>query len=184
MEDAKLITCTSSESDDSDNGSGGLKEECSGILNGFPFERTFASNIVPLAIGVAVIAVIVVVALIALCRMRESLLIWLHDKYGIRICRRSAKKENSSADDEKILFDALVLYSLKDNKFVLDEFSKPLETSYKLCLHHRDLSGIYTSEAFKSAICASDWQIVILSKALMATSSPALSGLFRLSSEL
>lgn len=170
VEDAKMITCTSSDSDaDDQGGGGGLREECSGILKGFQFERTFGSDIAPLVIGVTVLSVVVVLAIAALYKMREPLLILLHDKYGIRICRLPAKRGGGGGQDEENLFDALVIYSIKDEKLVLDEFVKPLEPSYKLCLHHRDLSGIYTSEAFKSAQAASDWQIVVLSQGLLAT---------------
>ena len=40
---------------------------------------------------------------------------------------------------------------------------------HRLCLLHRDLSGIYTSEAFKSALLASQRHIVVLSSAFMST---------------
>ena len=170
VEDAKMITCTSSDGDDAGNaGGGGLKEECSGILRGFQSERTFGSDVAPLAIGVAVLCVIAMGTLFAVYKTQEAILIRLYDKYGIRLLRPKAKRESSSSEEDKVLFDALVIYSLKDEKFVADDLTKPLERSYKFCLHHRDLAGIYTSEAFKSAIAASDWQMVVLSKGLLAT---------------
>ena len=167
VEDAKNITCTSSDAEDSAGG-GGLREECSGILNGFHYERTFGNDAAPLVVGVAVTAVLLLLVVVLALRAREPIQIWLHDKYGIRICRATQKKKPDE-DENSTLFDALVIYSLKDEKLVTDELVKSLEPSYRLCLHHRDLSGIYTSEAFKSAMAASEWQIVILSEGLLAT---------------
>ena len=68
-----------------------------------------------------------------------------------------------------ILFDALVLYSNKDNEPFVTEFCHNLEPTYRLCLLHRDLAGIYTSEAFKSALEASKRHIVLLSRSFFAT---------------
>ena len=169
VEDAKNITCdTRTSSDAEDSVGGGLREECSGILNGFHYEKTFGNDTAPLVVGVAVAAVLLLVAVAVALKAREPLQIWLHDKYGIRICRATQKKK-AGDDENATLFDALVIYSLKDEKLVTGELVKSLEPSYRLCLHHRDLSGIYTSEAFKSAMAASEWQIIILSEGLLAT---------------
>ena len=149
-------------------GGGGLREECSGILNGFHYEKTFGNDTAPVVIGVAVTAILLLLTLAVAVKAREPFQIWLHDKYGIRICR-APRKEKGGEDENATLFDALVVYSLKDEKLVMDELVKSLEPSYRLCLQHRDLSGIYTSEAFKSAMAASEWQIIVLSEGLLAT---------------
>jgi hypothetical protein len=60
---------------------------------------------------------------------------------------------------ESILFEALVIHSLKDESQVMD-MVRHLEPVYRICLNHRDLSGIYTSEAFKSAVAASVCHLV------------------------
>ena len=165
--DSSSITCTSSDS---------TMNECTGILggNGFHLERTFGSDALPIIIASVVLVLCIIFTLIALIKMRETCLVWLHAKYGIRLCsnhqpRSSANDALESVDKQEILFDGLVLYSLKDEKFVTDEFNKPLESTYRLCLNHRDMAGIYTSEAFKSALSASHWQIVILTEGFLST---------------
>ena len=159
--DAKQITCTSSETSLSQ------LNECSGIMtgSGYHFRRTFAENPVPLAVGITVSCLCLMAATVTVFKLRETFLVWLHAKYGVRICRATPKKE----EGKEQLFDALVLYSLKDEKFVMDDLVKKLEPSYRLCLNHRDLSGIYTSEAFKSAVTASMRHVIILSEGFFAT---------------
>ena len=80
-------------------------------------------------------------------------------------------KSDASNDGCGTLFDAVVLYSMKDGTTVADEMEKQLYPSgYKICFHHKDLPAIpYTSEAMKSAITASLVHIVILSRAFLNT---------------
>ena len=78
-----------------------------------------------------------------------------------------------------MLFQAVVLYSPKDNHNVVSHLSNQLEPEYRLYFHHRgtadpstnvDFSGIpYTSEAFKSALAASLAHIVVLSQSFLDT---------------
>ena len=167
--DSSSITCTSSDSGFND---------CTELLggHGFQFEKTFGSDAVPIIIASVVLVICALITLTFVLKMRETCMIWLHDKYGFRVwcCSRrySAPPTNAlldSSEGKEILFDALVLYSSKDEKLVQDEFNKPLEANYRLCLNHRDMAGIYTSEAFKSALSASHWQIVIMSEGFLVT---------------
>ena len=180
--DAKVITCTSTET------SLAALNECSGILGsgsfGSHFKGPWDSDALPMAVGLCAVGLIVLALTVAGWRARETCLIWLHAKHGIRISKntQSAAKWDldANADDsddpeaetkkrEENLFDSLVLYSLKDDKLVSDELVKQLEPSYRLCVHHRDLSGIYTSEAFKSAMKASSRHVVVMSQGFLAS---------------
>ena len=79
--------------------------------------------------------------------------IWLHSRYGIRIEVKKWNYHRKKEDPQvPMLFDALVIYSNKDSDTFINVLCQTLEPTYRLCLLHRDLSGIYTSEAFKSAL--------------------------------
>ncbi len=165
--DAARITCTSSDNQQLNQCSGvlGRGSEGSGGTGAFSFDQDYA--MLPVAIGISVLFVGSVVAVLAAIKLRRNCLIWLHASYGIRLCPVA---KNSKSSKDPILFDALVIYSVKDEKFVHDDLCKPLESaSYRLCLHHRDLAGIYTSEAFKSALTASARLVLVLSQGFMAT---------------
>ena len=60
-------------------------------------------------------------------------------------------------------------YSNKDNDPYINDLCQSLEPTYRLCLLHRDLSGIYTSEAFKSALQASKRHLVLMSGSFLST---------------
>ncbi len=135
-----------------------------------------------LAVGLLASSLILAAALAVLLKLREGILVWLHAKHGIRLAPASccsgasdrdvgsAKKATDDDDDEGVLFEALVLHCAKDDRFVRDEVSRRLEPAgYRLCLLHRDLAGIYTSEAFKSALEASSRVVVLFSKVLLVT---------------
>ncbi|TRY62905.1 hypothetical protein TCAL_07138, partial [Tigriopus californicus] len=161
--DAKEITCTSSET------SLAQLNECSGILggSGFHFEESLGSRTIPLIIGLCLLVLILIVSGCAVWKLREHCLVWLHANHGIRISSRT--KGDPLEPTKETLFDALVLHSIKDEKLVTDELVKQLEPSYRVCVNHRDLSGIYASEAFKSAISASSRQFVFLSQGFLAS---------------
>ena len=121
-----------------------------------------------LAIVLVCAALFIFVAII-IC-FKDKFRIWLYSRYGIRVEVAKAGRQRQNQDDANpILFDALVLYSNKDNEPYVAEFCHSLEPTYRLCLLHRDLSGIYTSEAFKSALEASKRHIVLLSRSFFAT---------------
>jgi hypothetical protein len=185
IEDATRITCTSSELDDPSHlrqcagilgnqlggsagnggagGGGGLRLNGPLIVGGTP---------VFLAVALAVLAVCLAVAAAVFCRMRSGLLIWLHHKHGIRFCGHERSQRDDDDPPPEFLFDALILHSAKDESVVKDEVAKHLELrGFQLCLLHRDLTGIYTSEAFKSALAASKRQIVFYSAAFFANAS-------------
>jgi hypothetical protein len=130
-------------------------------------------QLVPVIVGVVGLCLALFVMVCVLMCLKDKCRIWLYGRYGIRIevGRRFKKKTVSIIDGELpvILFDGLVLYSNKDNEPIVSEICQQLEPAYRLCLLHRDLAGIYTSEAFKSALAASSTHIVVLSRAFLAT---------------
>eukprot|EP00095_Tigriopus_kingsejongensis_P004367 maker-scaffold57_size444674-snap-gene-2.12 protein:Tk04367 transcript:maker-scaffold57_size444674-snap-gene-2.12-mRNA-1 annotation:"slit homolog 3 protein" len=138
--DAKDITCTSSET------SMAQLNECSGILggNGFQFEESKNSSVHALIIGLSILVVFITLTLIALWKLREHCLVWLHAHHGIRI---SARKEVDSSEElNDTLFDALIIHSVKDEKHVFDELVKQLEPTYRALAGGAELdtSGAWT----------------------------------------
>ena len=134
-------------------------------------------------IGISVVCVLaVLVAIYTFACIKDGCRIWLFSRYGLRIEVAAAVKAKSKLDGGAmiangditeeapiILFDALLLYSNKDNEPYVQDICQSLEPTYRLCLLHRDLAGIYTSEAFKSAVQASKRHIVVLSKSFIGT---------------
>ena len=139
--------------------------------------------LVPVIIGISVVCVLAVLGTICtFACIKDGCRIWLFSRYGLRIEVAAAVKAKSKLDGGAmigndditeeapiILFDALLLYSNKDNEPYVQDICQSLEPTYRLCLLHRDLAGIYTSEAFKSAVQASKRHIVVLSKSFIAT---------------
>ena len=154
VRDAKSITCTSTETNLVDVGCSDLVHSGNEQTFFFRGKILLQNHLVSIVAGVVTfLCVMLVISCVTVRRLKEPILIWLHDKHGVRICKsenRSKKLERSDA----ILFEALVIHSLKDESEVMT-MVKQLEPIYRVCLNHRDLSGIYTSEAFKSAVSAS-----------------------------
>ena len=183
--DAKRIKCTSMENGNSLTTSR-RGQQCSDDMysvmkEGTSFsEHLFGGHDVSLFVGIAAVLVGLIFITLFICKIKESFQIWLHAKYGIRlrIKRQHARltqanlnKSDASNDGCGTLFDAVILYSMKDGQSVAEEMAKQLQPNgYKLCFHHQDLPGIpYTSEALKSAITASLVHIVILSRTFLNT---------------
>ena len=181
--DAKRIKCTSMETGNSLTTRG---QQCSDdmysiIKKGTSFtDHLFGGHDVSLFVGIAAVLIGLIFITLFICKIQEAFQIWLHAKYGIRlrIRRQHARltqanlnKSDASNDGCGTLFDAVILYSMKDGKCVAEEMSKQLQPNgYKLCFHHQDLPEIpYTSEALKSAITASLVHIVILSREFLTT---------------
>ena len=99
-------------------------------------------------LGIVGLCLALLLIVFGFLRFKGRFKIWLHSNYGYRI-EVSWKKEENQVP---ILFDALLLYSNKDSDTFINVLCQTLEPTYRLCLLHRDLSGIYTSEAFKSAL--------------------------------
>ena len=163
VKDARQIACNS----DHDKRIG--QASCHAVLPNHHFfaidttESPYTVTVILSTLGVLLfLSLLVFVAV----WFKDKARLWLYSRYGIRIEFNQCIKE---CEESSYLFDALVLYSNKDNEPYVSEFCQNLEPTYRLCLLHRDLSGIYTSEAFKSAVSASKRHIVLLSRSFLAT---------------
>ncbi len=136
-----------------------------------------------LSITVCIIALCIVIAVVSVIFFvfRTPLRVWMHSKYGIRMCStccnsHTTKSKTQSRDK---LYDAFVSYSLKDEDFVHQVLLAQLEQSedpgYKLCLQYRDLphnSSITDTYPSISSLCAK--QIIIASISYMETEWPRI----------
>ncbi len=166
VKDSTSIACNS----DHDKRIG--QSKCQSMLPNQHFFATETSSqiyTVPVVLGVIGICLaLALVTMLVICG-KDHFRFWLYAKYGIRIEFSSPPAAVEEDEEKPILFDALVLYSNKDNDPYVSEFCQNLEPAYRLCLLHRDLAGIYTSEAFKSALEASKRHIVLLSRSFFVT---------------
>lgn len=93
-------------------------------------------------------------------RNRKSLKSWAVSRCGWRACYKSAAFE-----DREKPFDAYISYSAVDETFVSRVLAPSLDTSYRLCLHYRDLSmRINIADAVAEAADSSKRTILVLSK--------------------
>ncbi|KAK9498850.1 hypothetical protein O3M35_003406 [Rhynocoris fuscipes] len=82
---------------------------------------------------------------------RNDVSLWIHSRYGVRVF-----SEATDRDDDR-LYDAYVVYSVKDEEFVSQVIASSLERSgYSLCLHYRDLHVMSPSYLTDSILGASD----------------------------
>lgn len=127
------------------------------------------------AVGLAVLIVAFVLMALALV-FRDDLCLWAHSRYGVRVrvcgaggvCGGKPSRRRSGADaDGGKLYDAYVVYSVKDEEFVNHILSTSLERfGYSLCLHYRDIhvvSPAYLMDSFLGASDASKRVVVVLS---------------------
>lgn len=128
-----------------------------------------------LSITVCTIALCIVVAVLSILLFvfRTPLRVWMHSKYGIRMCSSCRSAGNSK------LYDAFVSYSLKDEDFVHQVLIAQLEQSedpgYKLCLQYRDLphnSCISETYPSISTLCAK--QVLVVSISYLETEWPRI----------
>ena len=98
------------------------------------------SEALAIIIGCCVMFLAVVFTACAAYRLQNPLRLWIHAKYGIRLpsAKSTATMINNNNADK--LFDAYISYSLKDEAAVRS-LAAELGTCYRLCLHHRDLTG-------------------------------------------
>ena len=99
--------------------------------------------------------------------MQDTLMLWMHAKYGIRIPTQRTK--NCMAGNNDKLFDAYFSYCLKDDQ-VVTQIASELE-GYRLCLHQQNILGNNRNpaEAALSAAKASARTVIVISKAFLAS---------------
>ena len=135
-----------------------------------------------LAATLATFAFILLI-LLAVFVYRNTLKVWLHSKYGVRVFSDNYDIEGSSSnggnggEGEHNLkhFDAFISYSPKDDAFAREVLANELErrvhpdanSGYRICCHHRDLcttNQAYFSDTIIRATEASKRTILVLSE--------------------
>ena len=120
--------------------------------------------LIPILVGILALVIMIACCSLIICVFRTPLRVWLHSKYGIRVCGKSKKKH---------VYDAFVSYSIKDKEFVQQSLVpqlEQLEPSYSVCLQYRDLpSESSISDTFPgvSHLCAK--HIFVVSRSYLDT---------------
>jgi hypothetical protein len=128
-----------------------------------PFYNTsvLGTDYVPFAAASLALFIVVFVVVALALVFRDDLCLWAHSRYGVRVCK------SPSSDDADKLYDAYMVYSIKDEEFVNHILSTSLERfGYSLCLHYRDIhviSPAYLMDSFLGASDASKRIVVVLS---------------------
>lgn len=116
---------------------------CSDYLSSsWALQSLMRSDYFPLFVLLCATLVIFLVVLIILYVFRDPMRIWLYTRYGIRVFHFKAATAKHFEEDREKLFDGYVVYSPKDEEFVLQSIVAELEHGsppYHLCLHYRDL---------------------------------------------
>ncbi|XP_066599211.1 toll-like receptor 6 [Prorops nasuta] len=114
----------------------------------------------PLMLASGVLLFAMVALLCGAFRHRRTLRTWAASRCGLRACYKTAAFE-----DQEKPFDAYISYSAVDEAFVSTILVPGLESSYRLCLHYRDLgAGSNVADAVAEAADSSRRTILVLSK--------------------
>lgn len=114
----------------------------------------------PLLLATVVLIFAAVALVCGAIRHRRTLRTWAASRCGLRACYKTAAFE-----DQEKPFDAYISYSAVDEAFVSTILVPGLETSYRLCLHYRDLgAGSNVADAVAEAADSSRRTILVLSK--------------------
>lgn len=114
----------------------------------------------PLLLATAVLFFAMVALLCGAFRHRRTIRAWAASRCGLRACYKTAAFE-----DREKPFDAYISYSAVDENFVSRVLVPGLESSYRLCLHYRDLgAGANVADAVAEAADSSRRTILILSR--------------------
>merc|ERR1711953_142842 len=152
-------------------------------LDKFHIVETTEDYLPLLAATLATFAFVLLI-LLAVFVYRNSLKVWLHAKYGVRVFSDNYDIEGSSSSNggnggegENNLkhFDAFISYSPKDDAFAREVLANELErrvhpdanSGYRICCHHRDLcttNQAYFSDTIIRATEASKRTILVLSE--------------------
>nr|ANG08888.1 toll family protein 10 [Oncopeltus fasciatus] len=106
---------------------------------------------IPFVAGCLVVFIIILLITTLGFIFRKELSLWIHSRYGVRVLSGGGHGQ----DDR--LYDAYMVYSVKDEEFVSQVIATSLERSgYSLCLHYRDLHPMSPSYLTDSILGASD----------------------------
>ncbi|KAF6211732.1 hypothetical protein GE061_012247 [Apolygus lucorum] len=146
-------------------------------------QNIIVSDYLPMVIVTLSAFVIVIFLTIIMFIFRDPLRVWLYSRYGVRLFHFKAASAKHYGEDREKLYDGYVVYSPKDEEFVLQSIVAELEhgnPSFQLCLHYRDLphhavssNSPYmqhtTSPVVVEAAEASKRVIVVLSRNFLQT---------------
>ena len=115
-------------------------------------------------IGCSIMFLALLFLIFAVYKMQDTLMLWIHAKYGIRI-----PTKNTMVDNNDKLFDAYFSYCLKDEPCV-SQVARELP-GYRLCLHQQSLLGNNRNPAEMglSAAKAAARTVIVISKAFLAS---------------
>ncbi|KAL1131274.1 hypothetical protein AAG570_010892 [Ranatra chinensis] len=143
---------------------------------GSMIQSIMVSDYLPMMIVTLSTFVIVILLTVLVFIFRDPLRVWLYSRYGIRLFHFKAAAAKHCGEDREKLYDGYVLYSPKDEEFVLQSIVAELEhgnPSFQLCLHYRDLPHPYVQHASSPVVVeaaeASRRVILVLSKNFMQT---------------
>nr|AGK40936.1 toll-7 [Nilaparvata lugens] len=141
-------------------------------------QSLIVSDYLPMVIVTLSALVIVVVLSVVMFIFRDSVRVWLFSTYGVRLFQFKAPSAKHYGEDREKLYDGYVVYSPKDEEFVLQSIVAELEhgsPSFHLCLHYRDLPHSaapylqHTSPVVVEAAEASRRVILVLSRNFLQT---------------
>jgi hypothetical protein len=119
--------------------------------NTFYSTAIIGADYIPFVAACLVVFIVIFLVTTLAFIFRNDVSLWIHSRYGVRIFG-----DNSEADDDR-LYDAYMVYSVKDDEFVSQVIASNLERSgYTLCLHYRDLHVVSPSYLTDSILGASD----------------------------
>ena len=140
------------------------------------------SQVLSIAISLTALCIVIAVVSVIFFVFRTPLRVWLHSKYGVRMCSSSTcvrKKSSGGVQSRDKLYDAFVSYSVKDEDFVnqvlVGQLEQSEEPGYKLCLQHRDLpnnSSIADTYPSIATLCAK--QVLVVSLPFLESEWPKI----------
>ncbi|CAB0008831.1 unnamed protein product [Nesidiocoris tenuis] len=149
-------------------------------LNSSMIQNIIISDYLPMVIVTMSAIMIVIILTVVMFVFRDPLRVWLYSRYGVRLFNFKAASAKFYGEDREKLYDGYVIYSPKDEEFVLQSIVAELEhgsPSFQLCLHYRDLPHhavanspyLTTSPVVVEAAEASKRVIVVLSRNFLQT---------------
>ena len=141
-----------------------------------------SEDYLPMLAATLAIFAFALLILLAIFVYRNSLKVWLHSKYGVRVfhdksdaeCGANGSNANGGGGSGSLKhFDAYITYSPKDDVITREIIAHGLENEtargspgYRVCLHHRDLvaNSAYVADTIIQATEASKRIILVLSE--------------------
>ena len=132
-------------------------------------EFVVSEDYLPLMAATLATFAVILLLLLAAFVYRNTLRVWIHSKYGVRMFDNDVEEGGPEDMDNNKLFDAFVSYSLKDDSFVRERIAAELERpelGYRACLYHRDLptAPTFVADTLLRATEVSRRTVIVLSE--------------------